>query len=61
MTMTEQATIGWVPVHPERGPDWYALTLDEDECDQGSLADGYQWRRVRIRVDDGECAPAKKE
>ncbi len=56
--MTELATIGWVPVHPERGPDWAALTLYEDEA-VGGLVAGYEWKRVRLRVDDGEAQDHK--
>lgn len=53
--MTKWDNEGWVPVHPERGPDWAAMTLYEDEA-IGELVEGYEWKRVRLIVADGEDA-----
>lgn len=52
--MTGQKVVAktvWIPVHPEFGPDWSALT-DEEDRPNSALAKGYSWKRFVIKSDE---------
>lgn len=49
MQDTKNEKKGWVPVHPEYGPDWSAFVWDEDEANY-ALVTGYEWKRCTVRV-----------
>jgi hypothetical protein len=49
------AATGWVPVHPERGTDWCALTLQEERPTyRVGIIPGWRWQRCILRIDDSD-------
>lgn len=49
MDMSEKK--GWVPVHPDREPDWEAFTFDEEESER-ELAPNWQWKSCTVKVNE---------
>lgn len=43
------ARSGWLPVHPERGPDWQAIIYDEDKPSMRWRL-GYEWVRCIVKI-----------